>query len=72
VWVLRNGEPVQVAVRTGATDGSYTEILGGELKEGDQVITGGGPRRTDARAQQQAQRMAGGGFGGGPGGGGPR
>jgi len=65
VWVLRAGEPVQVAVRTGATDGSYTEILGGELKEGDQVITGGGPRRTDARAQQQAQRMAGGGFGGG-------
>ncbi|MBX9576626.1 MAG: efflux RND transporter periplasmic adaptor subunit [Caulobacteraceae bacterium] len=65
VWVLRDGEPVQVSVRTGATDGSYTEILGGELKEGDQVITGGGPRRTDARAQQQAQRMAGGGFGGG-------
>jgi HlyD family secretion protein len=64
VWVLRDGEPVQVSVRTGATDGSYTEILDGELKEGDQVITGGGPRRTDARAQQQAQRMAGGGFGG--------
>lgn len=69
VWVLRDGEPVQVSVRTGATDGSYTEILGGELKEGDQVITGGGPRRTDARAQQQAQRMTG---GGGFGGGGPR
>ncbi|HEV2081192.1 MAG TPA: efflux RND transporter periplasmic adaptor subunit [Brevundimonas sp.] len=69
VWVLRDGRPVQVSVRTGATDGSYTEVLGGELKEGDQVITGGGPRRTDARAQQQAQRMAGGGFGGG---GGPR
>ncbi len=69
VWVLRDGEPVQVSVRTGATDGSYTEIMGGGLKEGDQVITGGGPRRTDARAQQQAQRMTG---GGGLGGGGPR
>lgn len=64
VWVLRGGEPVQVSVRTGATDGSYTEVLGGDLKEGDQVITGGGPRRTDARAQQQARRMTGGGFGG--------
>lgn len=64
VWVLRDGKPVQVSVRTGATDGSYTEVLGGELKEGDQVITGGGPRRTDERAQQQAQRMTGGGFGG--------
>ncbi|MCQ3971539.1 hypothetical protein FK511_29970, partial [Klebsiella pneumoniae] len=64
VEVLRDGKPVQVSVRTGATDGSYTEVLGGELKEGDQVITGGGPRRTDERAQQQARRMTGGGFGG--------
>lgn len=64
VWVLRGGKPVQVSIRTGATDGSYTEVLGGELKEGDQVITGGGPRRTDERAQQQARRMTGGGFGG--------
>ena len=67
VWVLRDGKPVQVSVRTGATDGSYTEILGGELREGDQVITGGGPRRADPRAQQQALRMTGGGgrgFGG--------
>ncbi|MBU1325418.1 MAG: hypothetical protein KJ676_09245, partial [Alphaproteobacteria bacterium] len=64
VWVLRDGKPAQVSVRTGATDGSYTEILGGELKEGDEVITGGGTRRTDERAQQQARRMTGGGFGG--------
>ncbi len=61
VWVLRDGQPVSVRVRTGATDGSYTEILGGELRAGDQVITGGGPRRTDERAQQAAQRMGGGG-----------
>ena len=66
VWVLRDGKPVQVSVRTGATDGSYTEILGGGLREGDQVITGGGPRRTHARAHHHAQRInRGGGFGGG-------
>lgn len=63
VWVLRDGQPVSVRVRTGATDGSYTEVTGGELKAGDQVITGGGPRRTDERAQQAAQRMSGGGGG---------
>lgn len=64
VWVLRDGKPVRVPVITGATDGSYTEVIGGELKEGDLVITGGGPRAPDARAQQQAARVTGG--GGGP------
>ncbi len=61
VWVLRDGKPVRVPVRTGATDGSYTEILGGELKAGDQVITGGGPRAPDLEAQRRGARMGGGG-----------
>lgn len=39
VYVLRNGEAVGVDVRTGLTDGSFTEILAGELAEGDLVIT---------------------------------
>jgi len=33
LWVLRDDKPVQVPVRLGGTDGSYTEISGGELKE---------------------------------------
>lgn len=61
VWVLRDGEPVRVPVRTGATDGSYTEVIGGELKAGDQVITGGGPRAPDLDAQRRGARMSGGG-----------
>ncbi len=43
VWVLRDGKPEPVAVRVGATDGSFTEIAG-PLKPGDEVITGGGPK----------------------------
>ncbi|AXQ95931.1 efflux RND transporter periplasmic adaptor subunit [Cereibacter sphaeroides] len=39
VWVLRGGEPQAVAVETGETDGRRTEIRGGELAEGDAVIT---------------------------------
>lgn len=35
-----NGQPVMVSVRTGLSDGSMTELVGGELKEGDQVIVG--------------------------------
>jgi HlyD family secretion protein len=39
VWVLdANGRPQRVAVTTGETDGSLTEITGGALNEGDRVI----------------------------------
>lgn len=44
VYVLRDKKPVPISVRVGATDGSYTEIVSRELKPGDQVIVGGGPR----------------------------
>jgi HlyD family secretion protein len=39
-----DGNPLAVAVRLGATDGSYTEILGGKLQEGAAIIIGGNPR----------------------------
>ncbi|MDZ7583847.1 MAG: efflux RND transporter periplasmic adaptor subunit [Thiobacillus sp.] len=39
VWVLRDGQPVAIEVRAGATNGRVTEIMGGELKAGMQVIT---------------------------------
>jgi len=39
VWVLdENGEPKSIAVRYGATNGQQTEILSGDLREGQQVI----------------------------------
>ena len=40
LWVLRNAEPVAVMVRTGVTDGSRTEIIGGDLTVDDAVIVG--------------------------------
>ena len=43
VYVLRDGKPVPIPVRVGATDGSFTQIVG-ELKAGDEVIVGGGPK----------------------------
>lgn len=55
VWVLRDGEPVQVPVRIGASDGQRTEILSGELREGDEVITGGGPRPDRADRERAGQ-----------------
>jgi HlyD family secretion protein len=38
VWLLRLGHPQSVAVRTGVSDGSLTEIVEGELHEGDVVV----------------------------------
>jgi HlyD family secretion protein len=39
VWVLRNGEPVAVPVTVGLDDGTWAEITGGQLAEGDAIIT---------------------------------
>lgn len=38
VWILQNKQPIRVAVKTGISDGSFTELLEGELKEGREVI----------------------------------
>jgi HlyD family secretion protein len=40
VWVLRNGQPVSVPLDIGLDDDTYTEVRGGNLKPGDQVIIG--------------------------------
>jgi len=39
VWVLRDGLPVAVPVVIGQDDDSFTEIVSGDLKLGDEVIT---------------------------------
>jgi HlyD family secretion protein len=38
LWVLRNGALTRVVVRTGISDGTLTEIVGGELTDGDQLV----------------------------------
>jgi HlyD family secretion protein len=37
---LRNDAPVAIAVATGLEDDSFTEIVNGDVKPGDLVITG--------------------------------
>jgi len=51
LWVLRDGKPAPVAVRTGLEDDAYTEITrSGARKAGDAVITG----QTTGRTQHTA------------------
>jgi HlyD family secretion protein len=38
LWVMRGSTPESVAVHTGLTDGTVTEIVDGDLKEGEQLV----------------------------------
>jgi len=38
VWIEENGQPVRVPVKIGMSDGSFTELVSGDLKEGQPVI----------------------------------
>ena len=44
VWILRDGQPVEVKITTGITDGRQTEVTGGELREGMPIIVSLKPR----------------------------
>ncbi len=39
IWVLRDGQPDTVAVVAGLDDDSFTEIVSGDVKPGDLVVT---------------------------------
>ena len=47
VWILEDGAPKPVTVTLGLSDGSYVEVAAGDLREGQAVLIGSGPR--DAR-----------------------
>ncbi len=38
VWVLENNKPKRVGITPGISDGNYTEVVSGDLKEGQQTI----------------------------------
>ena len=38
VWIIDKGNPIAIKVKTGISDGSFTELVSGNLKEGTEVI----------------------------------
>ncbi len=38
VWILENGKPKRVVITPGISDGNYTEVVSGDMKEGQQAI----------------------------------
>jgi HlyD family secretion protein len=61
--VLQNEKPEPITVTVGETDGTMTEVVGGELKPGMQVITGRLSGERGKGGQGQGQRRRGGGGG---------
>ncbi len=57
VWVLAEGKPKRVPVVLGITDGSFTEVVSGDLKEGHEVITESLSAAKKNSTQQQAPRF---------------
>lgn len=57
VYVLRGGELVPVAVTLGITDNRNTEVVSGELKPDDQVVTGENLADTPSSAGTSTMRM---------------
>lgn len=76
VYLLSNGQPKAVSVQLGITDDVFTAVLSGDLKEGDEIITGtitasdnssGGTTNPFAPSFGRGGRGGGGGGGGGGG-----
>jgi HlyD family secretion protein len=38
LWIIEGGAPKKIAVEAGISDGSYTELVAGDIKEGQEVI----------------------------------
>jgi HlyD family secretion protein len=38
IWVIEKGKPQRIPIVTGISDGTYTELVSGEIKEGQEVI----------------------------------
>lgn len=59
VWVLDpTGSPRAVGVQTGISDGTFVEIVSGDLKEGDAVIVSDGSAAASAASPQQVNPFA--------------
>ncbi|HEV8131697.1 MAG TPA: efflux RND transporter periplasmic adaptor subunit [Acidobacteriota bacterium] len=74
VWLLSQGKLEPRSIRTGITNGRVTEIVSGDLHQGDAVVIGQNESASGSRPATTPGQPRPPGFGGfgGPGGGGPR
>lgn len=51
VYSLKNGKPTPMNVETGISDGKFTEIIGGEVSEGDKLIVREGSSKEETKSK---------------------
>ncbi|MGH7394828.1 MAG: efflux RND transporter periplasmic adaptor subunit, partial [Candidatus Methylomirabilales bacterium] len=54
VWVLEDGTPKPVTITLGLKDGNSVEVEAGELREGQEVLVGTGPREPRAAPRRRS------------------
>ena len=66
VWIALNGTVSPVPVQTGLSDGTYAELIAGNIAEGAVVVTGtaGSPAAAPSRTSPGPLGSSGPGFGG--------
>lgn len=58
VWIIEEGKPKRVKVTTGISDGSYTELVSDELKEGQEIIVeSNASKKTSSQSSRTGPRM---------------
>ena len=58
VWVLEDKKPKRIAITTGISDGTYTELLSGEIREGQEMIVESLAKpKNQSQSQSSAPRM---------------
>jgi len=62
VWILNNGKPAPARITTGISDGSYAEVVSGDLKEGQQIITESMSGKKTGKSSSTGRRPPGPGF----------
>lgn len=48
VWVMRNGKPLRINIKMGISDGEWTELVEGDIKEGDEIIVDIATKKKDS------------------------
>jgi len=56
VWMLHAGRPEKIPITTGLSDGSFAEVVSGDLKPGDQVVVDEAGRGGQDGSSPQAGR----------------
>ncbi len=59
IWIMRSGRPVQVVIKTGITDGSMTEIIEGDVKDGDEAVADASIGKAAPKTKQNKNRPPG-------------